>query len=161
MLAGVYFLLNLPADVLLAVLGVLVTLFGVSYVVKRGSVVRLARWTAVPVGLVAGTASSAFGVGGPLYVFFLTGRGATPDHIRATMPVIFIFTSIARIVLFSVAGLFTVEVLVTAALLLPVLALGLYLGNRLHVNLEREQVIRLIGALLTVSGVSLLVRALA
>jgi len=161
MLGGVFFLLRVPASVLLGTLGTLVMLFGISYAAKRGGVMRLARWTAAPLGLFAGTASSAFGVGGPIYVFFLTGRGATPDQIRATMPVIFIFTTIARIALFAAAGLFTVEVLVTSALLLPVMALGLYAGNRLHLNLAREHVIRLIGALLTVSGFSLILRAVA
>jgi hypothetical protein len=157
---GVYFLINLPANVLLGALGVLVTVFGVSYVVKRGGGIRLARWTAAPLGLFAGTASAAFGVGGPVYVFFLTGRGATPDQIRATMPVIFIFTTITRIALFAAAGLFTAEVLLTSALLLPVMILGLYAGNRLHLSLTREHVTRLIGALLAVSGLSLVLRAI-
>jgi len=161
MLGGVYFLLRLPANVLLGALGTLVVLFGVSYAVKRGAVIRLPRWSAAPIGLFAGTASSALGVGGPLYVFFLTGRGATPEQIRATMPVIFIFTSIGRIALFAAAGLFTVEVLTTSALLLPLMVFGLYVGNRLHLNLSREHVIRLIGGLLTVSGASLILRAVA
>jgi uncharacterized membrane protein YfcA len=63
--------------------------------------------------------------------------------------------------LFAVAGLFTLEVLTTSALLLPLMLLGLYLGNRLHLNLAREHVIRFIGGLLTASGVSLILRALA
>jgi len=161
MIGGILLLLRLPAQVLLGTLGILVMLFGVSYVLKRGAAIRLARWTVAPIGLFGGAASSAFGVGGPLYVFFLTGRGATPDQIRATMPVIFIFTSIARIALFAAAGLFTVEVLATSALLVPLMALGLYVGSRLHLNLERGQVIRLIGSLLTVSGFSLFLRAIA
>ena len=160
MLCGVFLLVRLDANVLRAILGVLVVAFGVSYAAKRGAVIRLQRWSAAPIGLFAGTASAAFGVGGPLYVFYLTGRGATPDQVRATMPVIFIFTSIARIALFAAAGLFTREVLITAALLLPVMVSGLYVGNRLHLNLSREHVIRLIGGLLTVSGLSLILRAI-
>jgi uncharacterized membrane protein YfcA len=160
MLCGMFLLLRLPANVLLGALGVLVVLFGISYAVKRGTAIRLKRWTVAPIGLFAGTASSAFGVGGPLYVFFLSGRGATPDQIRATMPVIFIFTSIARIALFAAAGLFTLEVLTAWGLLLPLMVLGLYVGNRLHLNLSRDHVIRLIGGLLTVSGASLILRAI-
>ena len=159
MVGGVLLLVRLPADLLLGVLGFLVVVFGTSYAMKRGAVVRLARWTAAPIGLAGGVASSAFGVGGPLYVFFLTARGATPDQIRATMPVIFIFTSLARIALFAAAGLFTPEVLIAAVLLLPVMIFGLYLGNRLHLDLPRDKVIRIIGALLVVSGFSLILRA--
>jgi uncharacterized membrane protein YfcA len=160
MVAGVFLLVGLSPSLLLGALGILVMLFGASYAVKRGLPLVLPRWSAAPIGLAGGLASSAFGVGGPLYVFFLTARGATPDQIRATMPVVFIFTSIARIVLFAAAGLFTPDVLVASALLLPVMMLGLYLGNRLHLNLPREQIIRFIGGLLVLSGLSLILRAL-
>jgi uncharacterized membrane protein YfcA len=112
-----------------------------------------------PVGIFAGTTSSMFGVGGPIYVMYLTARGSTLEQIRATMPVIFIFTTIARIIIFAAAGLFTANVLYSCAALLPVMVLGMWLGNRLHLNLSREQLARIIGALLLVSGGSLLLRA--
>ena len=121
---------------------------------------RLARWTVAPIGLFGGTTSAVFGVGAPLYIMYLTGRGATPDHIRATMPVIFSFTTVGRIILFAATGLFTGEILVTAAALVPVMLLGLYVGNRLHVNFPRETMVRIIGGLLVLSGISLLLRAL-
>jgi uncharacterized membrane protein YfcA len=159
MVGGVFLLVGLSPNLLLGTLGILIVLFGASYAAKL-IVVTLPRWSAVPIGLAGGLASSAFGVGGPLYVFFLTARGATPDQIRATMPVVFIFTSIARIALFAVAGLFTPEVLIGSGLLLPVMMFGIYLGNRLHLNLPREQIIRVIGVLLVMSGFSLIVRAL-
>ena len=159
MVGGVFLLVGLSPDLLLGCLGVLIMLFGASYAAKR-VVVKLPRWSAAPIGFAGGLASSAFGIGGPLYVFFLTARGATPDQIRATMPVVFIFTSIARIALFTAAGLFTPEVLIGATLLLPVMMLGLYLGNRLHLNLPHEQIIRVLGVLLVMSGLSLVLRAL-
>lgn len=158
--AGAFLLIRLPAEILLMGLGILVLVYGVYYVLRHDSVFRLARWTAVPIGLFAGTISALFGVGAPLYVMYLTGRGATPDHIRATMPVIFSFTTVGRIVLFAATGLFSESVLLTAAALLPVMLLGLYLGNRLHLNLSRNHVVRIIGALLVLSGFSLVLRAL-
>ena len=158
--AGAFLLIRLPAEILLMGLGILVLVYGVYYVLRHDSVFRLARWTAVPIGLFAGTISALFGVGAPLYVMYLTGRGATPDQIRATMPVIFSFTTVGRIVLFAATGLFSESVLLTAAALLPVMLLGLYLGNRLHLNLSRNHVVRIIGALLVLSGFSLVLRAL-
>jgi uncharacterized membrane protein YfcA len=38
--------------------------------------------------------------------------------------------------------------------------LGLYCGHRLHLNLPRDTVVRIIGGLLIASGFSLLLRAL-
>jgi len=160
MVAGAFLLIRLPAEILLLALGLFVLAYGVYYALRHDSVFRLARWTVAPIGLFAGTTSAVFGVGAPLYIMYLTGRGATPDHIRATMPVIFSFTTVGRIILFAVTGLFTQEVLLTAAALFPAMLLGLYFGNRVHVNISRETMVRIIGALLVVSGISLILRSL-
>lgn len=156
---GVFLLIRLPAEIVLLCLGAFVFLYGIYYALRHDSPLPLARWTAAPIGLAAGTTSSMLGVGGPLYVIYLTGRGATPEHIRATMPVIFVFTTTGRIALFAATGLFTRETLLAAAALFPAMILGVYLGNRLHPRLSRENVVRMIGGLLTLSGLSLVLRA--
>jgi uncharacterized membrane protein YfcA len=161
MALGVALLVHLPGTALLLGLGVFVVIYGAHYALGRGPALRLPRWSAVPIGLLAGAISSAFGVGGPLYILYLTGRGADPDRVRATMPVIFIFTTVARIVLFAIAGLFAREVLLAAAALLPVMALGVWCGHRLHARFSREHVIRVVGGLLVASGASLILRSLA
>jgi hypothetical protein len=78
------------------------------------------------------------------------------------MSVIFMITTGSRIALFAVSGLFAQEGLLatSAVLAVPMLA-GLWLGHRLHVSLPREKLLRVMGALLIVSGGSLAVRALA
>ena len=69
------------------------------------------------------------------------------------------FTTVRRIILFSVAGLVTRDVLVAAAGLIPVMFAGLWVGNRLHLNISRDHAVRVIGTLLTLSGLSLLLRS--
>lgn len=161
MLAGAYLLLKLPGEILLAGLGMFVLAYGVLYATGRHVHLRVGRWAVAPAGLFAGTTSSMFGVGGPIYVMYLSARGATPEQVRATMPVIFVFTTVVRIAIFAAAGLFTAQVLYTAAALLPVMLFGMWLGHRLHLNITREQLMRIIGGLLVVSGISLLMRAFA
>lgn len=158
-LAGVYLLLRVNPELLIGGLGLFVIFFGVSYVAQRGSGKPLPRLAAAPIGTFGGATSTVFGIGGPIYVFYLAGRSAGPDQIRATMPVIFMFTTVARIVLFTIAGLYSPAALVAALALMPVMALGVWTGHRLHLNLSRDTVIRVIGALLVVSGISLLLRA--
>jgi hypothetical protein len=160
MLVGAFLLVKTPSTVLLPILGAFVMGYGVYYAFRKNSAYRLGRWTAAPLGLAAGTLSSLFGMAGPLYVMYLAGRGSTPDHIRATMPVIFSFTTVGRIVLFAAVGLMTRDVLILAALLAPLMVLGVWCGNRLHAHFTPENVIRAIGAVLTLSGASLLLRAL-
>lgn len=158
-LAGVWLLVRLRPELLLGGLGVFVLLFGASYVMRSGKGFPLPRWAAAPIGAFGGATSAVFGIGGPIYVFYLAGRGGGPTEIRATMPVIFMFTTLARIALFIAAGLYSPAALVAAAALLPVMALGMWTGHHLHLNLSRETVIRVMGALLVVSGISLIVRA--
>jgi len=160
MLAGVSILVSVPGKLLLPALGIFVAVFGAYYALKRESAFRFGRWMAAPFGLLGGTSSSVFGVGGPFYVMYLVGRGSTPAQIRSTMPVIFMFTTVSRIVLFAVAGLMTKDVLVTAGLLLPAMVIGLWCGNRLHLNISRDHAVRVIGGLLTLSGLSLVLRSL-
>ncbi len=158
---GAFVLMNVSAQWLLSILGGFVLLFGMNYLSDRKSRIRLPRWAVVPIGIFAGTTSSAFGVGGPLYVFYFTARGATPEQIRATVPAVFSFTTVARIAIFASVGLFNTQMFIAAAALLPVMALGLWCGHRLHGRLSREQAIRIIGGLLLLSGTSLIVRAIA
>lgn len=159
LLIGAFVLVSLPTRWLFAGLGAFVIFFGGYYLIGRRSLIRLPRWSVVPTGVFAGITSAAFGVGGPIYVFFFTARGATPEQVRATVPAVFSFTTIARILIFAGIGLFDMQILLTAALLLPVMGLGLWCGHRLHGGLAREQMIRIIGGLLLLSGVTLLLRA--
>lgn len=159
-LGGVWLLARLQPELLLGSLGLFVVVFGVGYVMRSGRGPALPAWSAAPIGGFGGATSAVFGIGGPIYVFYLAGRGGGPEHIRATMPVIFIFTTLARIALFFVAGLYSPATLTAAAALLPVMALGVWAGHRLHLRLSRDMVIRVLGAMLVLSGVSLIVRAL-
>ena len=156
-LAGVWLLMRLHPELLLGGLGVFVL---VSYVMRSGKGIPLPRWAAAPIGIFGGATSAVFGIGGPIHMFFLAGRNAGPDQIRATMPVVFMFTTLSRITLFAIAGLYSPAALVAAGALLPVMALGIWAGHHLHLNLSRATVIRVMGGLLVVSGISLIVRAL-
>lgn len=161
MFAGVYVLVHVHPELLLGGLGLFVAFFGVSYVIRRGTGFPLPHWIGAPLGAFGGATSATFGIGGPIYVFFLTGRNATPTQIRATMPMIFMFTTVARIVLFIIAGLYSPASLVVATALLPVMVLGVWTGHRLHLNLAQQTVIRVMGTLLVLSGISLIMRAMA
>lgn len=159
-IAGVWLLVRVSPELLLGGLGLFVLFFGASYVARSGKGLPLPHWSGAPIGLFGGATSAMFGIGGPIYVFFLAGRNATPTQIRATMPIVFMFTTVARIALFIAAGLYSPAALACAAALLPVMALGVWTGHHLHLNLAQQTVIRVMGALLVLSGISLIVRAL-
>lgn len=161
LLIGAFLLLRVPGDYLLGGLGIIAAAFGVLYATGKQLTWRVSRRAAFPVGIFAGMTSSMFGVGGPLYVMYLAARGSTPEQIRATVPMIFIFSTTGRIAIFAVAGLFTLEIVYAAIILLPFMVLGMWLGNHLHLSISRDQLVRIIGGLLIASGASLVIRSVA
>jgi hypothetical protein len=162
MASGVFLLIKLPESIVLLALGISVCAYGLYAARGRETARVLSRAWSLPVGLVGGVFSALSGAGGPLYVMYLTARGLDKSQLRSTISAIFVLTTATRIVLFALSGLYAQDgVLLTAAALFPVMLVGLYFGNRLHIDLPRMHVLRFVGGPLVVSGASLLIRALA
>lgn len=159
--AGVTLLVNLPKPPLLAALGVFVLAFGVRTVLNLHGTRTLSRRWAAPAGLLGGMIGALFGTGGPPYVIYLNHRLRDKGELRATFSGLFILEGGLRIAAFVMAGLFLdIKLLFAILAALPLVALGLFLGNRVHIGLAPAQMQRLLGALLLVSGTSLLWRSL-
>jgi len=106
--------------------------------------------------------SGLFGMGGPMYVVYLARRIAEPPRLRATLSTIFSLNAAARLMLFLFSGLLLqLEVWIAALYLLPFMALGLFIGHRIHLRLDRTQIARLVSLLLLGTGVSILWKAIA
>lgn len=159
-IAGVTLLVNLPKAPLLTVLGLFVLAFGLRSVLNLHGTRTVSRRWAIPAGLSGGMIGALFGTGGPPYVIYLNHRLHDKGELRATFSALFILEGALRIVTFLIAGLLLhLDLLLTIAAALPLVGLGLWLGNRVHVGLTPTQMQRILGALLLVSGTSLLWRA--
>lgn len=158
--AGTTLLINVPRTPLLITLGLLVLTFGLRSVLNLHGSRIIRRLWAAPAGLIGGTISGLFGTGGPPYVIYLNHRIHKPAELRATFTGLFFLEGLWRIITFIFAGLFHDVALIAATLAaLPLIGLGLWLGNCVHVGLTPARMQQLIGALLLVSGTSLLWRA--
>lgn len=158
---GVTLLVQLPRDASLLALGVFVCAYAVYALAGRGAERTLPRYLAPPAGMAGGIFGALFGVGGPPYVMYLSGRIADAAAMRATITAMLIVNVSARLVAFVAAGVLLQGPLwIAAAALLPVAALGLWTGNRLHGRASRQALVRTIAAVLLVMGISLIVRAL-
>src|SRR5690606_41540230 len=71
------------------------------------------------------------------------------------------FSVIIRLVLFALAGLIFGSELLVAALLLPFMFLGLWIGGRVQLRIAPARLARLASLLLLAAGASLLARAAA
>ena len=157
---GATLLLNLPAAPALLALGAFVTAYGVYVLSGARRLRRAPGWVAWPTGIAGGVFSALFGTGGPIYMVFLSARIEDKGTLRATASLMVTLSVWLRIALFAATGvLLHAPLLLLVGGLLPVMALGLYLGHRLHQRLSSAGVLRLIAALLVINGVTLLARA--
>jgi uncharacterized protein len=156
---GVTLLVNLPRTVALRGLGGFVCAYALYATVRRDSRGRLGRGWAVPAGLSGGVLGALFGVGGPPYVMYLTGRVTDPTMQRATISQMVILSVGGRVVAFAIAGLLFSRALGIAVMfLLPAAWAGVWVGNRVHVRVSPSMTARIIGVALFLTGAALIVR---
>jgi uncharacterized protein len=84
----------------------------------------------VLVGGLAGFMSGAAQIPGPPVLIYWLGRDVVSATMRANAIVFFLFTTAVGGVAFWFGGIFTAEVMLYSAALLPIYALGMWLGGR-------------------------------
>jgi uncharacterized membrane protein YfcA len=160
MLIGTFLLINLPREPLLVGLASFVILFGLRYIFNIHSEQTINRWWSAPTGLIGGAIGAMFGTGGPPYVVYLSHRLQNKTELVGTLSGIFMIDGALRTIIFLSIGLLLQENMLNALLLsLPLMALGLYLGSKIHLGISHQRQIAMIGALLLLSGGSLLWKA--
>ncbi len=157
---GVVLLIQMPREPLLIGLGLFVMAFGVRNILNLHGEKPISQWWAVPAGLSGGTVGALFGTGGPPYIIYLSHRLREKTELRATFSGLFMIDGGTRLITFLITGLLLQPGLLLAYLgALPLMALALHLGHKAHVGISNQQMLKLIGALLLGSGVSLLWKA--
>jgi uncharacterized membrane protein YfcA len=159
---GAYALLTLPTTPVLLTLGAFTMFFGFRNIFGLQPVGRLPRAWAIPAGLAGGGAGALFGTGGPPYIMYLTRRLLDKGEVRATFSWLFAMEGGFRLILFLFAGLLLDPKLQIAyALGLLPMAIGLYTGNKVHLDMTSAGMLRVVGALLMLSGAMLFLKVAA
>ncbi len=159
---GAWVLFAVPVKTLMLLLGVFVVLYALnglrSKAAKPGLMSHWAWWY----GGAGGVLSALFGAGGWVYSMYLTRRIHDPLQVRATQNAVLTVSSFIRVGLFTLAGAyFDAQLLLLVLCLLPAVALGLYLGHRITLRLDRQRLMQVLYGVLLLTGSSLVVRALA
>ncbi|WDY57036.1 sulfite exporter TauE/SafE family protein [Pseudomonas sp. PSKL.D1] len=158
---GVIFLLHLKSDLLLLLMGLFVTAYAIYGLAVKVRPARLSSTWAIPMGTVGGLFGALFGSGGFLYAIYLSARLDIKEHVRATQSALISCSTIVRLSLFLIAGVYAdSSLLLLAGCLLPVMCLGLWVGRRLTLKLSREAFVRLVTWLVLASGLALIGRYL-
>jgi len=158
-IVGTTALVKIPDDDLRVALAIFTIAIGVNSIANPRLRRTISRWWSAPVGILAGAVATVFGAGGPIYATYLSGRLQDKTEIRSTMSALISISAFSRAVFYAFSGLLLHEnILIGGALLAPFLFVGLYIGHRIHVGLTQEQMRRVVGAIVVVTGAMLLFR---
>ena len=80
------------------------------------------------------------------------------EQFRATMSAILLALVVLRGAGYWAVGEYTRDVLIMAAVALPLMLCGIFLGNRVHTGLNEQTFRRLVSGALVASGLALLVK---
>jgi len=155
--AGLFFLTRLPTPQLAVALAGFILLFAVYSLLPLPPLAGSRRWAPLA-GLLGGMVGALFGTGGPFYVIYLTLRQLDKGEFRATAAIIFLIDGGFRLVSYLLAGIYGAQTLAMVALGLPLLAVGMAVGGRIHLAIGRAQFTRLVSLILIGSAIALLVR---
>lgn len=137
-------------------------LFILAYVVyallfKPEHMPQISRKWALPLGVFGGIIGSLYGGGGPPLVAYLQMRHLDKRAFRATFQAIALADNVLRAGLYVGLGLLNLRLTVVSAMLGPLVALGLYLGNALHMRINQQTFLRATLLVLTAVGIKYLI----
>jgi len=156
---GAYALLTMPTTPILLTLGTFTMFFGFRNIFGLQPVGQLSRAWAIPAGITGGATGALFGAGSPPYIMYLTRRLLDKGAVRATFSWLIAIDGGFRLALFLVAGLlFDRKLQIAYALGLVPMAIGLYTGNKVHLDMTSEGMLKVVGALLVLSGAMLFLK---
>ena len=154
---GTTVLVKVPDAYLRPALAVFTILIGANSILNPRIHRRISQWWTVPVGIVGGAVATVFGAGGPIYATYLSGRLQDKTEIRSTMSALISISAITRAILYAIAGLLLhMAILVAGLALAPFVFIGLMIGHRIHTGLTQEQMRRVVGTIVVVTGALLL-----
>lgn len=143
---------------LVKTLALLLIVFALYQLRPSGDKQLASRIWAIPAGAFGGLVGTLFGTGGPFYVAYLHGRQLDKVAFRATFSTMFLLDGTNRIIGYALSGFFDSRFLGILMWLAPVMAIGLFVGRRLHTNIGQETYRRGISVLLLFSGSVLLLK---
>ena len=157
-LSGLYLFKTVDAVMLAHALGIFVVLYAIYTLFLKDGTGQASTLWAVPAGAMGGLVGTLFGTGGPFYVLYLKHRGLPKTQFRATFATIFLMDGAGRLIGYLAGGYFDRDWILLAAMSLPIMAAGLYLGGQVHTGISQRNFQVAVSLLLMVSGASLMLR---
>lgn len=163
-LVGLYVFTLLSGDALARWVGLFILCYGL-YALwttfrRDGEHARIPETIAAALGGFAGgmTGTVVGTMGSTFFAIYFDAIRLAKDNYRATMTAILLTLSLLRGTGYWLVGEFTLDVLIVAAILFPMMAVGIFLGNRFHHGMSDTTFRRVVAFALIASGLALLIK---
>jgi uncharacterized membrane protein YfcA len=156
---GLVLLKTIPEAVVKALLATVIIAFSAFSLLSRTHRELKNDNTAWLFGFGAGVLGGAYGMNGPPLVVYGSLRGWSPQHFRATLQGYFLPASMAGMLGYSVAGLWTPTVTRFYLWSLPLVILATFVGRAINHRMNAHQFVRYVHGGLIMIGVILLIQA--
>ena len=162
---GLYVFTALDSRTLAQGLGILVIAYGAYLLWAPARPPTATAWQPSPrllaplAGVLGGAIGTTFGTMASLfYAIYFDAIGLAKLNFRATMSAMILTLSVVRGLGYLAVGEYGREEAVAFALALPMMLIGIFIGDRFHAGMSEKNFRRLVGAVLIVSGLALLVK---
>ena len=158
---GILFLKNADTQIVKLIFGVVIILIGLEMLLREFQTkkARQSKVALMLVGILSGLLCGLYGIGALLGAY--VSRVTDSSHaFKANICIVFLVENTLRIALYFAWGIINWPVLKTAALLIPFMGIGLFLGMKSSRILDDRIVKRLVIVMLIVSGFALLINNL-
>ncbi len=156
---GALLLRDVDARYIKIVFGVVVILVGIELLLREYgiNILKESRIVMGIIGLLSGVLCGLFGVG-VLLAAYVSRVTETSDEFKANLSVVFIVENTVRIIIYCVLGVFTLESLKTALILIPIMVLGIGAGMLSAKKINEKAIKKLVIIMLIISGAALIAR---
>lgn len=153
---GAFFLKAGNPQLVKACFGVAITLVGLEALLADRLKLKASKIGLVVVGLTAGVMCGMYGIGA-LLAAYVSRTTDSPSEFRANISIVFLLDDIFRAILYTVTGIFTAEIFMSALKLAPFMVIGMGVGTVLAGKINPAVVKKVIMILLVLSGISLII----
>ena len=106
-----------------------------------------------------GVFSALFGSGGFIYAMYLSSRIEDKQRFRVTQMTLIGFSTLTRVVIFLVMGVYlNLDILLIALAFSPAMLIGTWVGRHITLKISRESFLKVINVIILLSGIVLLYR---
>jgi len=153
---GLFFFKTLDAVALARALGVLILLYAAYSIWLTQKVPSIVRPAA---SVLSGAVGTMFGAMATIFFAMYLQANALEKHaFRATISAMLLALSVVRAIAYVSVGEFSAESMVVFLAALPAMALGIWVGGRIHAKISETAFKRLVCAILVVCAIPLLLK---